>query len=65
MTIPSEIKQLLAMVRQQHPELANMPDEILAQMVMQAMEAQNNTPTDSTDIETMSAHECGVTENNC
>ena len=37
MAIPPEIRQLIPQVRQQYPQLAHLPDEVVAQMILQAM----------------------------
>ena len=40
MAIPPEIRQLIPQVRQQYPQLAHLPDEVVAQMILQAMQEQ-------------------------
>jgi hypothetical protein len=38
MTIPLELQPLIAQAKQQHPQLAHLPDEIVAQLILEAMQ---------------------------
>jgi len=57
-TIPPELERIIAQVRQQNPQLAAMPDEVVAQMILQAMqEQQARPPAGEQDLEKMSARD--------
>ncbi|MCP4410816.1 MAG: tetratricopeptide repeat protein, partial [Gammaproteobacteria bacterium] len=58
MQLPPELQQMIAQVRQQHPQLAHLPDEQVAELIMQAMEQQ--TPASGQDMDSMSANELDV-----
>ena len=58
--IPPEVQQMITQVRQQYPQLAHLPDEQVAALIMQSMEGQTaEPPTSEADMETMSAAELG------
>src|SRR5262245_54034744 len=63
MPIPAELKPLIAQVRQQHPQLKDAPDEMVAQLILQAMAAQEGAAMpqnpEEADLGKMSAEECG------
>jgi len=40
MAIPHELQQIVAQVRQQYPQLAHLPDEVVAQMLLQALQEE-------------------------
>ncbi|MBC8493048.1 MAG: hypothetical protein H8D43_04605, partial [Chloroflexi bacterium] len=42
--IPPEIRQLIPQVRQQYPQLAHLPDEVVAQVILQAIQEQQVEP---------------------
>jgi hypothetical protein len=44
MAIPPEIQQLIPQVRQHYPQLSHLPDEVVAQMILQAMQEQQARP---------------------
>jgi len=58
MTIPPEIQPLISQVRRQYPQLAHLPDESIAELILQTLLEQH--PRGKTDIGSMSAYECGV-----
>ena len=58
MTIPPELKQMIAQAKQQFPELAQLPDEQVVQLIMRAMqEQQAGPPAGEEHLERMSALE--------
>ena len=60
-SIPPELVPIIAQVRQQNPQLAALPDEVVAELILRAMqEQQAGPPAGEADIESMSARECGV-----
>ena len=63
MAIPAELKPLIAQVRQQHPELKDAPDEVVAQLIMRSLATHEGGALSQNllepDIERMSAEECG------
>src|SRR5690242_15215149 len=62
MAIPAGLKALIAQVRQQHPQLKGAPDELVAQLILQALADQEGAAApqaDETDLESMSAEQCG------
>lgn len=64
MSIPTELKPLIAQVRQQYPQLKDAPDEVVARIIyiMQAIVAQQKTSIsqnpDDEHVEKMSAQKC-------
>ena len=62
MTIPPELQQAIALAKQQMPQLAHLPDEQVAQLIMQAMQKQQaGTPSGKQNLEKMSAEDLRVT----
>ncbi len=59
MEIPREIRQMLTLVRQQHPETAELPNEILVKMMTEAMQMQLDNSPDEQDFEKMHGSELG------
>ena len=57
MPIPPELQQMIAQVRQQYPQLAQLPDEQVAQLILEAMQAQQAAPDSEADLETISAED--------
>ena len=55
MAISPEVRRLIPQVRQQYPQLADLPDEVVAQMILQAMQEQQQPqtrmPADEDEIE--------------
>ena len=62
MDIPTELKPLIAQVRQQHPHLKDAPDEVVGKLLVQAPEAwlRSDMPENpgEVDVEKFSAEEC-------
>jgi len=58
MAIPPELQQIIAQAKQRMPQLAHLPDEVVAQLILQAMqEQQAGPPAGSQDLASMSAEE--------
>jgi tetratricopeptide (TPR) repeat protein len=55
--IPSELRAMIAQVRVQYPALAGQPDEVVAALIMQALEVQQAGPAGEQNPDTMSAYE--------
>ena len=60
MEIPPELRAAIAEARRQGPEVAQLADEQVAQLIVEAAARQQRAPQGEVDIEGMSAHECGV-----
>ena len=56
MPVPPELQQMIAQVRQQYPQLAHLPDEQVAALIMQAMQEQQ-APASDQDMDSMSTEE--------
>ncbi len=55
MNVRPELQQIIAQARQEMPQLAELPDEQVAQLIMQAtVEQRTNTPTSERNLERMS-----------
>ena len=40
MAIPPELQQIVSQAKQQYPQLAHLPDEVVAQMLLQALQEE-------------------------
>ena len=56
MDIPPEIQALIPQIRAQYPQLVNLPDEAVAELILQAMQEQE-PPSGEQDMQSMSAEE--------
>ncbi len=63
MEISTDIRQILLLLRQQNPKLAELPDELLVNLakgVVETMQVQTeNSPDEQQDLEKMSASKLG------
>ena len=64
MAIPPEIQLLIAQVKQQYPQLAHLPDEVVAQMILQALreqqQSQTRIPTDEEELKRLPLEQIGA-----
>ena len=61
MAIPPEIEQLIPQVRKQYPQLANLPDEVVAQMILEAIHNQETEPSvGEQSLDKMAVEGCDV-----
>ena len=59
-TVPPDVQEMITYAREKFPELSGVPDEQVAQLILDALEEEQNIPPSEVDTATMSAHECGV-----
>jgi tetratricopeptide (TPR) repeat protein len=61
MAIPPELQKIVAQAKRQYPQLAHLPDEVVAQMISEAMQEQQAGPlAGSEELEKMSAKELNL-----
>ena len=61
MAIPPELQPLIVQAKQQMPQLARLPDEVVAQMILQAMqEQQARLPTSDEELKNMPPEQLGA-----
>lgn len=58
MAIPPKLHELIAQAKQQMPQLAHLPDEVVAQVILQAMQEHlAGSPLSEKDLKKMSAYD--------
>ena len=61
MAVPPELEQTIAQAKQQNPQLTTLPDEVVAQMILQAMqEQQAGLPTSDEELRNMHPEQLGA-----